>query len=149
MTLASLLMAAAAAVNPSVTPAQDWAGDTQFALRGGAGSVVATGLGAPPSDAPFQAQAQAALDRILARLGKAGLGPGDVARTRIYVADIARGADIALAHKAAFDSHRPTIVMTQVDGLPDGVLVAIHAELLVGHGEPRRIGRGGALEERY
>lgn len=149
MALSSLLVAAAAAVAQPAPPAPDWAGSTQFAVRGGVGSVVATGHGAPASDAPFHAQAQTALARILARLGEAGLGPEDVARTRIYVADIGRGADIARAHKAAFDAHRPTIVMAQVDGLPDGTLVAVHAELMPGPAQPRRLGRGGPLEERY
>lgn len=149
MNFLPLLVAASAAIHSPAPPAQDWAGDTQFALRGDLGSVVATGHGAPASDAPFHAQAHTALTRILERLHESGLGPDDVARTRIYLTDIGRGADIARAHKAAFDAHRPTIVMAQVDGLPEGTLVAIHAELMPGATPPRRVGRGGALEERY
>ena len=77
-------------------------------------------------------QARQAIDNILAALGKAGAGAGDVTRTRIYVTDIARWEEVARAHRETFGTVMPATTMVEVSKLIDErMLVEIEADAIV------------------
>lgn len=77
-------------------------------------------------------QAKYALEKIAAALREAGAGLEHVVRTRMYVTDIARWADVGRAHGEVFASIRPATTMVEVTRLIEpGMLVEIEAEAIV------------------
>ncbi|MDH3490934.1 MAG: RidA family protein [Gammaproteobacteria bacterium] len=88
------------------------------------GEVVAAG------DA--YAQAKRCIEIIAVALGEAGAGLEDVVRTRMFVTDIERWADVARAHKEAFGKVMPATTMVEVSKLiGPGMLVEIEADALL------------------
>ena len=82
-------------------------------------------------DDPYT-QAKYALEKIAAALREAGAGLQHVVRTRMYVTDIAKWADVGRAHGEVFASIRPATTMVEVSRLIEpGMLVEIEAEAIV------------------
>jgi enamine deaminase RidA (YjgF/YER057c/UK114 family) len=81
--------------------------------------------------APGDAQAQAArcLELIERALRQLGLDRTRIARTRMFVIDIARWREFGAAHAAFFGEHRPTTTMVEVKALIDpAMLIEIEAD---------------------
>ena len=75
------------------------------------------------------AQARAALEIIERALTEAGFGLADVVRTRMFVTDIARSAEVTAVHGAVFGAIRPAATLVGVGALIDpSLLVEIEAE---------------------
>ena len=80
-----------------------------------------------PGDAA--GQARAVLEIIERALTEAGFGLADVVRTRMFVTDIARSAEILAVHGAVFRDIRPAATMVAVSALIEpSVLIEIEAE---------------------
>jgi len=90
--------------------------------------VEVAGTTAPEAgDSPY-AQTGAAIAKIGQALAEAGLGLGDVVRTRMFVTDIARWQEYGKAHGEAFADIRPVTTMVEVSALIDpAMLVEIEA----------------------
>jgi enamine deaminase RidA (YjgF/YER057c/UK114 family) len=74
-------------------------------------------------------QARAALAIIAAALADAGLGIGDVVRTRMYVTDPAHADAVATVHGEVFGDVRPASTLVVVAALIEpGLLVEIEAD---------------------
>ncbi len=75
------------------------------------------------------AQARATLAIIEAALAEAGFGLSDVVRTRSFVTDIGRSAEVLAVHGAVFGDIRPAATMVEVSALIDpSLLIEIEAE---------------------
>ena len=75
------------------------------------------------------AQTRAALEIIERALAEAGFALGDVVRTRMFVTDIARFAEVTAVHGAVFGQIRPAATLVEVGALIDAsLLVEIEAE---------------------
>jgi enamine deaminase RidA (YjgF/YER057c/UK114 family) len=75
------------------------------------------------------AQTRAVLAIIEAALAEAGFGLADVVRTRMFVVDIERWADVGAVHGEVFGTIRPAATMVQVSALIDpSLLIEIEAE---------------------
>ena len=75
------------------------------------------------------AQARAALGIIEAALVDAGFALTDVVRTRMFVTDMSRSAEVSAVHGAVFGSIRPAATMVGVMALMDpSLLIEIEAE---------------------
>jgi enamine deaminase RidA (YjgF/YER057c/UK114 family) len=75
------------------------------------------------------AQARAALEIVERALAEAGFALGDVVRTRMFVTDIARSAEVTAVHGAVFGEIRPAATLVEVGALIDAsLLVEIEAE---------------------
>ena len=94
----------------------------------GTAPVDDTGAGVhAPGDA--EAQARRCLELIERALAGFGLDRTRIARTRMFVTDIARWAEFGRAHAAFFGEHRPTTTMVQVAALIDpAMLIEIEAD---------------------
>jgi enamine deaminase RidA (YjgF/YER057c/UK114 family) len=90
--------------------------------------VEVAGTTAPEAgDSPY-AQTTAAIAKIGQALAEAGVGLGDVVRTRMFVTDIARWQEYGKAHGEAFADIRPVTTMVEVSALIDpAMLVEIEA----------------------
>lgn len=74
------------------------------------------------------AQTRAVLSIIEVALADAGLTMGDVVRTRMFVTDISRSAEVGAVHAAVFGSIRPAATMVEVRALIDpSLLIEIEA----------------------
>jgi enamine deaminase RidA (YjgF/YER057c/UK114 family) len=74
-------------------------------------------------------QARAVLDIIERALAEAGFDLADVVRTRMFVTDIARSAEISAVHGAVFGTIRPAATMVEISALMDPtLLIEIEAE---------------------
>jgi Putative translation initiation inhibitor, yjgF family len=74
-------------------------------------------------------QARAVLEIIERALTDAGFALSEVVRTRMFVTDIARSAEVAAVHGAVFGEIRPAATMVEVSALMDSsLLVEIEAE---------------------
>src|SRR4051812_5856473 len=75
------------------------------------------------------AQARAALGIIAAALDEAGFTLGEVVRTRMFVTDISRWAEVIAAHGQVFGEIRPAATMVEVTALIDPtLLIEVEAE---------------------
>jgi enamine deaminase RidA (YjgF/YER057c/UK114 family) len=75
------------------------------------------------------AQARAALAIIEAALAEAGFSREDIVRTRLFVTDMARSAEVLAVHGEVFGTVRPAATMVEVSGLIDpSLLVEIEAD---------------------
>ncbi|MEP6638118.1 MAG: RidA family protein [Chloroflexota bacterium] len=75
------------------------------------------------------AQARAVFEIIEGALAEGGFGLADVVRTRMFVTDIARYAEISAVHGAVFGDIRPAATMVEVSALIDSsLLIEIEAE---------------------
>ncbi len=75
------------------------------------------------------AQARAVLEIIERALAEAGFGLSDVVRTRMFVTDIARSAEVSAVHGAVFSEIRPAATMVEVSALMEpSLLIEIEAE---------------------
>lgn len=96
---------------------------TTAALDGG-GAVGGDDVGA---------QTREALRRIADALAELGVGLQDVVRTRIYVTDIDRWAEVGRVHGEVFGEIRPATSMVEVSRLIDpALLVEIEADAVLG-----------------
>ena len=75
------------------------------------------------------AQARAILEIIERALAEAGFGLADIVRTRMFVADIRRSAEVIAVHGEVFGEIRPVATMVEVSALLDpSLLIEIEAE---------------------
>jgi len=75
------------------------------------------------------AQARATLAIIAAALQEAGFTLGDVVRTRLFVTDMSRWAEVIAVHGEVFGEIRPAATMVEVSALIDPtLLIEIEAE---------------------
>jgi len=75
------------------------------------------------------AQARAVLEIIERALAEAGFGLSDVVRTRMFVTDIGRSAEVSAVHGAVFGEIRPAATMVEIGALMDpSLLIEIEAE---------------------
>ncbi|HEV8402212.1 MAG TPA: RidA family protein [Candidatus Limnocylindrales bacterium] len=81
----------------------------------------ADGRSRHPGD--IAAQARAALSIIKVALDDAGFSLGEVVRTRMFVTDIARSAEILAVHGEVFGAIRPAATMVEVGALIDPSLL--------------------------
>ncbi|MCU4186237.1 RidA family protein [Acidiferrimicrobium sp. IK] len=88
----------------------------QLGLRDGA--LVAGGAAA---------QLTVAIDNLAALLATQGAGLADVAKTTVFLTDMADYGEMNDAYVEAFDEHRPARSAVAVAGLPLGALVEIEA----------------------
>jgi len=87
----------------------------------------ADGRSRHPGD--IAAQARATLAIIEAALSEAGFSLGDVVRTRMFVTDIARSAEVLAVHGEVFGAVRPAATMVEVSALIDlSLLVEIEVD---------------------
>lgn len=83
-----------------------------------------------PGDA--YAQARRCLELIERALGQLGARRANVVRTRLFVTDIARWAEIGRAHAEFFGDDRPATTMVEVKALIDpAMLVEIEADAVI------------------
>lgn len=84
-----------------------------------------------PGDA--YGQALAAFTIALNALNSVGVAAEQVVRTRLYLTDIARQADVGRAHKELFGHIRPVATMVQVGALADPAhLIEVEVEAYLG-----------------
>jgi enamine deaminase RidA (YjgF/YER057c/UK114 family) len=75
------------------------------------------------------AQTRAALEIIERALAEAGFALSEVVRTRMFVTDISRSAEVTAVHGAVFGEIRPAATLVGVGALIDAsLLVEIEAE---------------------
>jgi enamine deaminase RidA (YjgF/YER057c/UK114 family) len=75
------------------------------------------------------AQTRATLEIIEGALAEAGFGLPDVVRTRMFVTDIGRSAEVGAVHGEVFATIRPAATMVEVSALIDAsLLIEIEAE---------------------
>jgi enamine deaminase RidA (YjgF/YER057c/UK114 family) len=79
------------------------------------------GRSAHPGD--IAAQARATLDIIERALGEAGFGLADVVRTRMFVTDVSRSAEVIAVHVDVFGAIRPAATLVEVSALIDPTLL--------------------------
>jgi 2-iminobutanoate/2-iminopropanoate deaminase len=121
---------------PSAPPA---AGPYSPAVRAGDWLVLAGQVGLDPATGTLveggcAAQARQVLANITAVLGDCGASLTDVAKTTIFVTDIATFADVNAVYAEAFGEHRPARSTVQVAALPGGAEVEIELWAYLGVG---------------
>jgi enamine deaminase RidA (YjgF/YER057c/UK114 family) len=85
------------------------------------------GLARHPGDAA--AQARASIEIIEGALREAGFELADVVRTRLFVTDMTRSAEVLAVHGAVFGDIRPAATIVEVSALIEpSLLVEIEAE---------------------
>lgn len=124
------------AVEPQSTPsAPPVAGPYSPALRAGDWLVLAGQVGIDRDGRlahGVEAQARQALQNIGAVLRDCGASLSDVAKTTVFVTDMADFAAVNAVYGAAFGDHRPARSTVQVAGLPAGASVEIEVWAYVG-----------------
>ncbi|MET1003833.1 MAG: Rid family detoxifying hydrolase [Acidimicrobiia bacterium] len=113
---------------PNAPPA---AGPYSPAVRCGDWLVLAGQVGLDPASGKLadgiDAQARQVFANIAAVLGDCGASLRDVAKTTVYVTDLADFATINTIYGEAFAGHKPARTTIQAAGLPAGALVEIEA----------------------
>ena len=95
-------------------------------------TAAAEGGGAVGGD-DMEAQTREALRRIATALEQVGARIEDVVRTRMFVTDIGRWAEVGRAHGDVFGSIRPATSMVEVSSLIEpALLVEIEADAVIG-----------------
>jgi 2-iminobutanoate/2-iminopropanoate deaminase len=117
-------------VQPLPTPnAPAVAGPYSPAVRAGDWIVCAGQVGLDPATGKIvdgvEAQARQVLANIAAVLGDCGISLADVAKTTVFVTDIAQFATVNAVYAEAFGDHRPARSTVQVSALPGGAEVEI------------------------
>ena len=118
-------------VEPQSTPsAPPAAGPYSPAVRAGDWLVLAGQVGLDPATGAFvtggvEAQARQVLANIDAILRDCGASLADVAKTTVFVTDIAQFATVNAVYADAFGDHRPARSTVQVAALPGGAEVEI------------------------
>jgi len=131
-------------VTPQSTPsAPPAAGPYSPAVRAGDWIVLAGQVGLDPATGKFvdggvEAQARQVLANIAAVLGDCGLSLSDVAKTTVFVTDIATFAEVNAVYAHAFGDHHPARSTVEVSALPGGAVVEIEAWAYAGSREPAR-----------
>jgi 2-iminobutanoate/2-iminopropanoate deaminase len=124
-------------VEPVSTPsAPPVAGAYSPAVRAGDWLVLAGQVGLDPQSGAIvdgvEAQARQALANIRVILADCGAEMTDVAKTTVFVTDIAEFGTINAVYAKAFGDHRPARSTVQVAALPAGAQVEIEAWAYVG-----------------
>ena len=124
-------------VEPVSTPsAPPVAGAYSPAVRAGDWLVLAGQVGLDPASRAIvdgvEAQAGQALANIRAILADCGAAMTDVAKTTVFVTDIAEFGTVNAVYAKAFGDHRPARSTVQVAALPAGAQVEIEAWAYVG-----------------
>ena len=89
-----------------------------------------------PGDA--YAQARRCFEIIGRALADLGADLSQVVRTRMFVTDISRWAEIGRAHREVFGDHPPATTMVEVKALIDpAMLIEVEADAVIGSGEGR------------
>jgi 2-iminobutanoate/2-iminopropanoate deaminase len=99
------------------------------AVRAGDWTILSGQVGFDPGTGGLaegvEAQARQALANIAAVLGDCGLTLADVAKSLVFVTDLAQFATVNAVYAEAFGSHRPARSTVQVAALPGGAEVEI------------------------
>jgi len=124
-------------VEPVSTPnAPAVAGPYSPAVRAGDWLVLAGQVGLEPAGGALvegvSAQARQVLTNIRAILADCGAAMTDVAKTTVFVTDIAEFATVNAIYAEAFGDHRPARSTVQVAALPGGAQVEIEVWAHVG-----------------
>lgn len=99
-------------------------------------TAAAEGGGAVGGDDPA-AQTREALRRVAVALEQLGASLADVVRTRIYVTDISRWAEVGRVHGEVFADVRPVATMVEVSRLIDpALLVEVEVDAVVPPADP-------------
>jgi len=118
---------------PSAPPA---AGPYSPAVRAGDWLVLAGQVGLDPATGRMvdgvDAQARQVLATIVAVLRDCGASLTDVAKTTVFVTDLAEFATGNAVYAGGFGDHRPARSTVQVAALPGGAQVEIEAWAYVG-----------------
>jgi enamine deaminase RidA (YjgF/YER057c/UK114 family) len=94
-----------------------------------AGTTDAGADGRSRNPGDIAAQTRAVLEIIGRALGEAGFSFDDVVRTRIFVTDMSRSAEVTAVHGEVFGEIRPAATLVGVSALMDpSLLVEIEAE---------------------
>jgi enamine deaminase RidA (YjgF/YER057c/UK114 family) len=101
-----------------------------FVAVSGTAAIAEDGTTFAPGD--MYAQTRRCLEIVVRALSRLGAGPADVIRTRIFVTDISRWADVGRAHAEVFGAAPPATSMVEVSRLiaPD-MLVEVEADAVV------------------
>ena len=132
-------------VTPVPTPsAPPVAGPYSPAVRAGDWLVLAGQVPLDPATGQFvtgdaRAQAQRVLDNIVVVLADCGAGLADVAKSTVFVTDLADFGAMNEVYAAAFGDHKPARSTVQVAALPGGACVEIEVWAYA----PDRVGRSG------
>ena len=103
-----------------------------------AGTTATDASGALVGKGDPRAQAVQALANIGAALARAGAELRHVARTRIFVTDIAHWEAVGRAHGEVFGNIRPACTLVEVSRLVDAdMLVEIEADAYVNDADPK------------
>lgn len=86
-----------------------------FVAVSGTAPIAPDGGVAAPGD--LYGQTKRCLEIIAQAIGKAGLGLGDVVRTRVMLTDISRWEEAARAHGEVFGKVKPASTFVEVKGL--------------------------------
>ena len=124
-------------VEPVSTPsAPPVAGPYSPAVRAGDWLVLAGQVGLDPKAVTLadgvEAQARQVLANITAVLADCGATLRDVAKTTVFVADMADFATVNAVYAEAFGDHRPARSTIQAAALPAGALVEIEVWAYLG-----------------
>lgn len=119
---------------PSAPPAM---GPYSHAVRAGEWVILAGQLGLDPAtgtlvEGGVEAQARQALTNIAAILGDAGLTLRHVAKSLVFLQDLADFPVVNAAYAEAFGDHKPARSTIQVAALPAGGAVEIEVWAFAG-----------------
>jgi 2-iminobutanoate/2-iminopropanoate deaminase len=127
------------AVEPLPTPSAPGAlGPYSPAVRAGEWIILSGQLGLDPKTGSLvsgvEAQARQALANIATILGDCGASLTDVAKSIVFVTDLAQFATVNAVYGEAFGSHKPARSTVQVAALPAGAEVEIEVWAHTGSG---------------
>jgi 2-iminobutanoate/2-iminopropanoate deaminase len=112
------------------------AGPYSPAVRAGDWLVLAGQVGFDPATGALaegcEAQAKQVFANITAVLGDCGATLQDVAKTTVFVADMADFSTVNAVYADAFAGHKPARTTIQAGALPAGALVEIEAWAYLG-----------------